>query len=99
MAGKVKVIWSDDALADLKRFSNFLERDHPGLAPRVADEIVRAALALETSPMMGRAHPQRPEFRRVVLQVLKAAYIVQYRLDADGVLILRVYHGREDRSW
>ena len=36
--------------------------------------------------------------RRLVLRVLNAPYVLQYRIGPDRVVILRVFHGREDRE-
>jgi plasmid stabilization system protein ParE len=38
----MKLEWSDQALADLNRFAEFLHREHPTLAPVVAPEIIGA---------------------------------------------------------
>jgi hypothetical protein len=37
------VEWSDDALADLDRFSDFLRQTYPAIAKRVAQEIIATA--------------------------------------------------------
>jgi hypothetical protein len=36
----MKLEWSDEALADLDRFAEFLGREHQSLAPIVAAEII-----------------------------------------------------------
>jgi len=36
----MKLEWSDEALADLDRFAEFLDREHPSLAAIVATEII-----------------------------------------------------------
>jgi len=33
-----------------------------------------------------------------VLRVLNAAYVLQYRIEDDRIVILRVFHGREARD-
>jgi plasmid stabilization system protein ParE len=40
----------------------------------------------------------REEYRQIVLQVLRASYVFQYRLDGDRLMMLRVFHGRETRE-
>jgi plasmid stabilization system protein ParE len=40
----------------------------------------------------------RQEYRQVVLRVLNAAYIFQYRVDGERLVMLRVFHGREHRG-
>ena len=93
----MKLEWSVDALADLDRFERFLQRQHPHLAPIVAEAIIDAAHVLEEHPKLGRPIAGRDEYRQMVLQVLNATYIFQYRYDAARLVMLRVFHSRERR--
>jgi plasmid stabilization system protein ParE len=93
----VKLEWSAGALADLDRFARFLRQRHPHLAPIVAEEIMDAARVLEVHPKLGRPIERREEYRQIVLEVLDAAYIFQYRYDATRLVMLRVYHSSERR--
>jgi plasmid stabilization system protein ParE len=93
----MKIEWSADALADLDRFATFLHKTYPTLAERVARELVSKAQVLSELPRSGRALAGRPEYRQVVLRVLNARYIFQYRYAGDGLVILRIFHGREAR--
>ncbi|HUI94685.1 MAG TPA: type II toxin-antitoxin system RelE/ParE family toxin [Xanthobacteraceae bacterium] len=94
----MRLEWSDDALADLDRFAQFLRDRHPSLAAIVAREIIDKAAILAERPQLGRAISGRPEYRQVVLQVANAAYVFQYRVDGERVVVLRVFHGRETRD-
>jgi plasmid stabilization system protein ParE len=90
--------WSDEALADLDRFAEFLHRQHPSLAAVVATEIVNKAQVLSAHPRLGRPIAGRREYRQIVLQVLGAAYVFQYRFDGRRLVMLRVFHARESRE-
>jgi len=90
--------WSDDALADLDRFAQFLHDRHPTLAQRVAQEIIAKAQVLVEHPRLGRPIAGREEYPQIVLQVLNAAYVFQYRYDGERLVMLRVFHGRESRD-
>jgi plasmid stabilization system protein ParE len=94
----MKLEWSNAALADLDRFAVFLDREHPSLAAIVASEIIEKTQMLSEHPMLGRPLAGRPEYRQVVLQVLGAAYVFQYRFDGVRLVMLRVFHGREARE-
>ena len=93
----MKLEWSVDALADLDRFERFLRAQHPHLAPIVAESIIDAAHVLEEHPKLGRPIAGRDEYRQMVLQVLNATYIFQYRYDGARLVMLRVFHSRERR--
>ena len=98
MAGSVTIEWSEDALDDLERFASFLQQQHPELAGVVAHKIVERAQVLSTFPRLGRAIAGREEYRQIVLQVLNAPYVFQYRFDGKRLVMLRVFHGRERRD-
>ncbi len=93
----MKVEWSADALADLDRFAAFLHERYPSLAPLIAQEIIEKAELLARHPKAGRPIGGRDEYRQIVLKVLNAAYVFQYRFDGKRLVMLRVFHGREAR--
>lgn len=97
MAASVDLQWSEDALADLNRFAAFLLEQSPELAAVVADAIISKTQILSRHPKLGRPIAGREEYRQLVLQVLGADYVFQYRYDGAAVTILRVFHARENR--
>ena len=97
MGGAVKVEWSKDALADLDRFARFLQQRDPVLAGIIANEIIRTVQRLSEYPRLGRPLTGHQEYRQVVMQIMNAAYVIQYRIDGERLVILRVFHGREMR--
>ena len=98
LAQSMKVEWSNEALADLDRFVEFLDREHPSLAAIVATEIIEKVRVLSEHPQLGRPIAGREEYRQIVLQVLGAAYVFQYRFDDERLVMLRVFHARETRE-
>jgi plasmid stabilization system protein ParE len=50
LAQTMMLEWSDEALADLDRFVEFLHRDHPALAATVANEIIDKVQVLSEHP-------------------------------------------------
>jgi len=94
----MNVEWSDAALADLDRFVEFLDKEHPSLAAKVAAEIISKAQVLSEHPRLGRPIMGREEYRQIVLQVLRASYVFQYRFDGERLVMLRVFHSRELRE-
>jgi plasmid stabilization system protein ParE len=98
MAEPINIEWSPDALADLERFADFLHEHHPELVGIVAQEIIEKAKVLSSFPKLGRPISRHEEYRQLVLQVLNAPYVFQYRFDGSRLVILRVFHGREQRD-
>lgn len=97
MAAAIEIEWSAEALSDLNRFAHFLHEHHPHLADCVAREIIEQSHVLRQHPEMGRPIGGRQEYRQLVLQVLNAAYVFQYRYDGKSLVMLRIFHGREVR--
>jgi plasmid stabilization system protein ParE len=97
VAGPIELQWSEEALADLGRFATFLSEQSPELAAAVADTIIARTQILFRHPTIGRPLAGREEYRQLVLQVLGADYIFQYRYDGEHLVILRVFHARETR--
>jgi plasmid stabilization system protein ParE len=94
----MKIEWSANALADLNRFALFLQSKDPLLAKRVAAEIVAKSQVLSDHPKLGRPIAGREEYRQIVLQVLNTRYVFHYRYDGARLVMLRVFHGRENRD-
>jgi plasmid stabilization system protein ParE len=97
VAGPIAPRWSEDALADLDRFAAFLLARSPELAASVADAIITRTQVLSRHPRLGRPLAGREEYRQLILRVLGADYVFQYRYDGDQLVILRVFHAREVR--
>ena len=93
----MRIEWSAAALADLNRFAEFLHEREPRLAEVVAQAIVERAKILADIPTLGRSLGPDVHYRQVILQVLNARYVFQYRYDGKRLVMLRVFHGREAR--
>jgi plasmid stabilization system protein ParE len=94
----MKVEWSAAALADLDRFAAFLHDRHPRLADIIAAEIKSKVRILSEYPLVGRAIRGRPEYRELVLEVANAKYVFRYAFDGKRLVMLRVFHSREQRE-
>ena len=97
MGRPLKLVWTVEALADLKRFEAFLRANYPSLSRTVASALLSRAELLVEYPELGRRLPQRPTDRQLVVKALNASYVIHYRVDAGQIIILRVFHGREHR--
>ncbi len=66
-------------------------------AARAVDMIYSTAEALKLFPQKGRPYPADIAFREIIVPFGDGGYINRYRQIEGGVLVVRVWHGREDR--
>ena len=90
-----RVIYSDEALADLERVVEFLLARSPQAAASALTQIEAAVSVLAVHPQIGR----RVDLHRRELVISHGAtgYLALYRYDArpDIVRVLRIRHQRE----
>jgi plasmid stabilization system protein ParE len=89
------LIWFEEAVQDIARLRLFLETKNPRAARRAARCILDGAKMLQHHPEAGA--PMGDGRRELFLPFGDSAYVLRYRLDGDDVLIIRVWHGREQR--
>ena len=94
----MRLEWSATAGADLERFAAFLHDTHPSYAVQIAEKLVEKSLVLLKHPLLGRPIERLPDYRELVVQAVRATYVLQYRVHGERIVILRVFHGREDRG-
>lgn len=86
-----KVIWSDDAIANLAALVRHIAEDNPGAAERTGRGILDQTRMLEVFPFAGRIVPE--DGRTTVREVQYPPWRVIYELPTDGsVVILRIWH-------
>jgi toxin ParE1/3/4 len=77
---------------DRERIFDFIEQDDPRAAIAVDERIATQVLLLMQFPEGGR--PGRIEGTRELV-IRRTPYIVAYRIERDGVRILRVLHSAQ----
>lgn len=90
------LIWSEDALRDVRRLRRFLDPKNPAAAARAAGTIRRAVRILADYPGAGRpVEGMTDRFRELVIPFGNGGYLARYELDGEAVVILRVRHQSE----
>lgn len=84
------------AIRDLDRLVSFLAKLDERAADRRERWLRESLRALGRHPFKGRPG-KRPELREFTLRYRKSSYLVRYAVTDDAVLILRIWHGKEDR--
>lgn len=95
----MNLIVSPDAAVDLDRLRAFLADKNPDAAQRAAVSLIQAIQSLDTFPDRGRPTGTE-DVRELIVPFGSSAYVVRYaHLAAEGeVIILRIWHGREQRD-
>lgn len=94
---KAKVVWRERALKDISRLYEFLF-DKNEAAARVAQVILRGSSLLQESPRLGRPMADGTQRRELFIPFGSGFYVLRYFLLEGNVVIIRVWHGREDRK-
>lgn len=84
----MKVRWTRRALADLARIADRIALDKPAVAQDFALEVAAKVERLEEFPLLGRTGVYLDTRELVVAK----NYLVTYRLRAEEVQVLQVWH-------
>ena len=90
----MRIVWSENALADLEEIEAYIAKANPGAAMAVKEQIREQVGYLLQSPGMGR-HGRVHNTRELVIAGLP--YIVAYSVSGEWVRIVAVVHGA--RRW
>lgn len=93
-----RLLWLPKAEQDLHRMIHFLKCKNPAAA-RNALLIIRAGTKqLIDMPKMGYPIANIPDQRELVLSFGAGAYIIRYYIQKHDVIIIRIWHSREERN-
>ena len=86
------VVWSPRAIGHLAALRDYIARENPGAAARTATTLLAAVDRLTELPNLG--HPGRVSGTRELV-VPGTRYVIPYRLRAEHLEIIAVFHGRQ----
>ena len=93
-----QISWLPGALQDLRRLREFIQSKNPAAAKKAAYSIKEALAILQENPKAGMPLFEALQgFHDLMVPFGRNGYIVRYREDGDGIVIVRVWHTREDR--
>ncbi len=91
----MELSWTSKALSDLTRLYEFLALVNKEVAVRTVQSIVAAPASLLANPRIGVS---LEEFEpREVRRLLVGHYELRYEIHRSSIIVLRVWHTREDR--
>ncbi|MGZ8096642.1 MAG: type II toxin-antitoxin system RelE/ParE family toxin [Methylosarcina sp.] len=90
------LIWSPAAREDLIRLRQFIEPHSREAARRAAQSLKKAASLITQHPGMGMRLEGRQD-RELFVPFGRCGYVMRYRLDENAIVILKIWHGKEER--
>lgn len=94
--GPLTLHWSPAAVKDIERLRAFIAPHSAKAAQRAAASLKTAANTLLMHPGIGKRLAGR-EDREWLVPFGQRGYVIRYRLAGDAIVILRLWHGLEDR--
>jgi addiction module RelE/StbE family toxin len=88
-----KVIWTDEAIADLRQIVARIAEDNPAAAVKTGEELIRKSLLLAEHPRMGRM--LRESKRDALREIIVRPYRLIYEIDdpSSTVRVRVLWHG------
>lgn len=90
----MKVVWTEGAADDLEKIAEYIHKESPDAAQRVARAIYDRIMSLQSMPHRGRL---RAEDSSLELVLPSLPYIVLYEIIDEGVFVKAIRH--TSRSW
>ena len=89
----MKLRFTGKALEDLKRLHAFVAKKNPAAADRIRRQLLDSFQTLLKQPLAGKPVKSLP-----VRQWVAGDYVIRYLIEAEqSLIIVRIWHGREDR--
>lgn len=90
------IVYSPDAEADVERHHEWLMMFSVRAAEAYDKALARVEVRIAESPLTFRVLGDG-QTRRATFRLRRTTYHVDFRQLPDGVVVLRVWHGRQDR--
>jgi plasmid stabilization system protein ParE len=90
-----RVILTERARADFDRLHAFLAAKSTRSAKRAVQRILEGIDLLALFPLSGVV--VKGAIRNAFIRFGRSGYVVRYKVEADTVLVTRIWHGKEDR--
>lgn len=91
----MKLVYTDEAIEDLKRLRDFLAAHNPTAGSKIAAELIAKIEMLPEFPRMSTPVQMAP-VPDVIRDMVFGKYVVRYSLHTNTIIILRVWHGLEN---
>lgn len=89
----MKLTFTAAATQDFIRLREFIREKNPQAAQKASSKLKQNIQALVEQPNMGTPIEGLEDFR----ELFARDYVVRYRLVPNEIVILKIWHGKEDR--
>lgn len=90
----MKVVLTDEALADLEAIADYIARDNPSRARSFVAELLAKARGLADMP---EAFPLVPRYASLgIRRRVHGNYLIFYRADPARITVIHILHGARD---
>lgn len=90
----MKLVYTEEAIEDLKRLREFIAINNPSAATRIGTELVGKIELLSDFPKIGTPVEIAP-VPETVRDMFFGKYVVRYSVHTSAIIILRVWHSLE----
>ncbi|WP_219701122.1 type II toxin-antitoxin system RelE/ParE family toxin [Marinomonas lutimaris] len=90
----MKLVYTEEAINDLKRLRDFIAKHNPNAALRIAQELISKINLLVDFPHVGTTVKLAPS-PETVRDMIFGNYIVRYSIHKETIIVLRIWHGLE----
>lgn len=91
----MRLVYTAEAIEDLKRLREFIAVHNPTAANRIAAELIAKIELLPDFPKMGTPVQMAP-IPEVIRDMVFGNYVARYSLHTNTIIILRVWHELEN---
>jgi plasmid stabilization system protein ParE len=93
-----RIKWLPEAIDDFERLYYFLLDNDVDAANKAANSILKGTDLLKDTPRIGRPMPDNDGKREIFVAFGAGAYVIRYKFETeDTIVIIRIWHSRENR--
>ena len=86
--------FTEQALDDLVRLREFIAEKNPTAAKRISEQLIENINRLRDQPELGHVVEALPGVREWIAR----DYVVHYLVLKDTLVVIQIWHGREERA-
>ena len=93
----MKLSYSPQDIQDLKRLRAFIAEHNPQVAQQIAKKLRLDIQKITKFPSIGAPVEMAPDPKRI-RDLIRGNYVIRYLVLEERIVVLRIWHERENRS-